>query len=282
MPRGFRTSPLGSLTIPGPLYSIHILHVGYNRPEPDGSTRADGSVTLVRGGPLTVLVDTGGPWLRQRLPELLGHHGVVPEEVTHVVVTHGHSDHAGNLNLFPRATMLVGFDLSRGEGLYLPHGLASGAEMELHPGHLWDLSCGEGLYLPHGLASGAEMELHPGHLWVMPTPGHTRAHVSLLAAGTALGTVAVAGDVFEHGEDEEQWAALSEEPRLQRHSRRALAGAADVVVPGHGEPFRIFRETQRGQEEEGEREEEEEEKEEEEEEEKEEEEEGVTSRHGGQ
>ncbi|NXQ56219.1 MBLC1 protein, partial [Anthoscopus minutus] len=185
-----------------------------NRPGPSGSTLADGSVTLLHGGPLTVLVDTGGPWLRQRLPELLEAQGVTPGQVTHVVVTHGHSDHAGNLNLFPQATLLLGFDLSRGQGQYLRH----------------------------GLAQGVPLVLHPGHLEVVATPGHTRAHVSLVASGTSLGTVAVAGDVFERLGDEEEWGALSEEPQEQRKSRRSLVALADVIVPGHGEAFRVRRE----------------------------------------
>ncbi|NXT72862.1 MBLC1 protein, partial [Chaetops frenatus] len=71
MSRGFRTAPLGTLSIPGPLYSVRVLRVGFNSPEPGGRSRADGSVTLVWGGPLTVLVDTGGPWLRPLLPQLL-------------------------------------------------------------------------------------------------------------------------------------------------------------------------------------------------------------------
>ncbi|NXJ24582.1 MBLC1 protein, partial [Dicrurus megarhynchus] len=202
------------LSIPGPLYSVHVLRAGFNTPNPDGSARADGSVTLVWGGPLTVLVDTGGPWLRPHLPGLLAARGLAPADVTHVVVTHGHSDHAGNLNLFPDATLLVGFDLSRPDGLYLPH----------------------------GLARGVPLVLHPGHLQVTPTPGHTRAHVSLVAAGTSLGTVAVAGDAFESGEDEEEWRALSEEPGEQRRSRGRLVAVADVIVPGHGEPFRVVKE----------------------------------------
>ncbi|NXH97150.1 MBLC1 protein, partial [Pachycephala philippinensis] len=180
---------------------------------PEGCVHADGSVTLISGGPLTVLVDTGGPWLRPRLPGLLATHGVTPEAVTHVVVTHGHPDHVGNLNLFPRATALVGFDLSRGEGVYLPN----------------------------GLAQGVPVVLHPGHLEVTPTPGHVRAHVSVVATGTSLGTVAVAGDVFERREDEEEWGALSEDPAEQRRSRRRLVAVADVVVPGHGEPFGVSR-----------------------------------------
>ncbi|NXY66987.1 MBLC1 protein, partial [Callaeas wilsoni] len=202
------------LTIPGPLYSVHVLQVGYNTPNPDGSARADGSITLISGGPLTVLVDTGGPWLRPRLPALLAARGASPADVTHVVVTHGHSDHVGNVNLFPGATVLVGFDLSRGEGLYLPQ----------------------------GLARGVPLVLHPGHLEVTPTPGHTRAHVSLVARGTALGAVAVAGDAFEREGDEGEWGALSEDPAEQRRSRRRLVALADVVVPGHGPPFRVVKE----------------------------------------
>ncbi|KAF4798817.1 Metallo-beta-lactamase domain-containing protein 1 [Turdus rufiventris] len=227
MPRRFLTSPLGSLSIPGPLYSAHILQVGYHTPTPAGPSRADGSITLISGGPLTVLVDTGGPWLRDRLPGLLKTHGVTPSDITHVVATHGHSDHVGNLNLFPQATLLVGFDLSHGEGIYSPN----------------------------GLAQGVPLVLHPGHLEVAPTPGHTRAHVSLVATGTSEGTVVVAGDVFERRGDEREWRALSEEPGEQRKSRRRVLAMADVIVPGHGEPFRVERESgRRGQEEEEEEE----------------------------
>ncbi|NXU46848.1 MBLC1 protein, partial [Drymodes brunneopygia] len=225
----FHTSPLPSLSIPGPLYSVRVLRPGFCHPNPDGSSRADGSVTLVSGGPLTVLVDTGGPWLRPLLPALLQSQGVSPSDVTHVIVTHGHSDHVGNINLFPGATTLVGFDLSRGEGLYLPQ----------------------------GLSRGVPLVLHPGHLEVTPTPGHTRAHVSLVALGTSLGTVAVAGDVFERRGDDGEWQELSEDPEEQKRSRGRLVALADVIVPGHGEPFRVVREWGHGD---GHQEEEEEDK----------------------
>ncbi|NXY39788.1 MBLC1 protein, partial [Pomatorhinus ruficollis] len=115
MPRGFRTAPLGSLWVPGPLYSVRVLRAGFaervpagsvrgpagSERVPAGSVRADGSVTLVSGGALTVLVDTGGPWLKDGLPGMLREQGVTPDDITHVIVTHGHSDHAGNVNLFP-------------------------------------------------------------------------------------------------------------------------------------------------------------------------------------
>ncbi|XP_050161802.1 metallo-beta-lactamase domain-containing protein 1, partial [Myiozetetes cayanensis] len=217
MPGGHRTAPLGSLEVPGSPYSVRVLRVGYSSPQADGSVLADGSVTLVWGGPVTALVDTGGPWDRALLPELLRERGLSPRDVTHVVVTHGHSDHAGNLNLFPGAAeLLVGFDLSRGPGLFVPQGLARGEPLALH---------------------GPLLE-------ALPTPGHTRAHAALAVRGTALGTVLVAGDLFEREGDEAEWEALSEDPPLQRRSRRAALAVADVIVPGHGPPFRVLRDEQ--------------------------------------
>ncbi|XP_009891491.1 PREDICTED: metallo-beta-lactamase domain-containing protein 1, partial [Charadrius vociferus] len=137
-----------------------------------------------------------------------------PKDVTHLICTHGHSDHVGNLNLFPLATLVVGYDLSRGTGCYVPNGLAKG----------WP-------YV-----------LHPGHLEVVATPGHTLSHVSLVVRATSLGTAVVAGDLFEKEEDEEEWRRWSEDPVRQERSRRRVMAMADVIVPGHGPPFRVIRE----------------------------------------
>ncbi|XP_074023952.1 metallo-beta-lactamase domain-containing protein 1 [Numenius arquata] len=227
MPRGFRTAPLGLGAIGGVPYSLWVLQEGYSRPHPDGTLRADGTVTLVAGGgPVTALVDTGGPWGGPSLLEKLGSRGVSPEDVTHLVCTHGHSDHVGNLNLFPAATLVLGYDVCRGAGRYVPN----------------------------GLAEGRPYVLDPGHLEVVATPGHTRSHVSLVARATSLGTVVVAGDLFEREGDEGEWEALSEDPREQERSRRRVVAMADVIVPGHGPPFRVIKEW--GEEEEEEEEEE--------------------------
>ncbi|NXW53447.1 MBLC1 protein, partial [Eurystomus gularis] len=184
------------------------------RPQPDGSFLADGSITLVGGGPVTALVDTGGPWGREGLLQRLAEGGWSPDDITHVICTHGHSDHVGNLNLFSSATMVVG----------------------------WDVSQGRGRFLPHAMDRGQPYVLHPGHLEVVATPGHTRNHVSVVLRDSSLGTVVVAGDLFEKEEDEEEWRALSEEPAQQQRSRQRVVAMADVIVPGHGPPFRVLRE----------------------------------------
>ncbi|NXW83104.1 MBLC1 protein, partial [Alopecoenas beccarii] len=212
----YRTAPLDVPSeIVGSPYTVQILQEGFCHPPlPDGSFRADGTITLVRGGPVTLLVDTGGPWGGgRRLLELLSHRGVSPENVTDVVCTHGHSDHVGNINLFPKAKVMVGLDLTGGDG--------------------W--------YLPHPVTSGGRLELDPGFLEVMATPGHTRDHVSVVVKGTSMGTVVVAGDTFERDGDEDEWRGLSEDPERQEKSRGDVVALADVIVPGHGPPFRVIK-----------------------------------------
>ncbi|XP_031813752.1 metallo-beta-lactamase domain-containing protein 1 [Sarcophilus harrisii] len=237
-----RTEPLLGdfpLSIPGDSYSVVVLLQGYSEPQgTEGAQRADGSVTLLlpttwksqgaRGeapaGPDTqraleqaasgpVLVDTGGPWARDALLAALAAHGVTPDAVTLVVGTHGHSDHVGSLGAFPRAALLVSHDFCLPGGLYLPHGLSEARPLRLGPG-----------------------------LEIWATPGHAGlGDVSVVLAGTSVGTVVVAGDVFEREHDGDTWRQLSEDPEAQERSRQRVLAAADVIVPGHGGPFRVFR-----------------------------------------
>ncbi|XP_030017974.1 metallo-beta-lactamase domain-containing protein 1 [Sphaeramia orbicularis] len=198
------------LDFPGQPYSVCVLKVGYCQSESNGTFKADGTITLITG-PKTILVDTGGPWDRDFLQMKLQEKGLVPGDIDVVVGTHGHSDHIGNLSLFPGAVMIVGFDMNEGD-----------------------------TYCPNGLAEGQPYSVDE-HVCVLPTPGHTGQDVSVQVKGTSVGTVLVAGDLFECCSDEDSWQNLSLNPAVQKVSRRQALETADVIIPGHGLPFRVIR-----------------------------------------
>lgn len=205
-----RTEPFASSSILGDLYSVFVLKEGYAYYDQDGNMKADGTITLIKGKEI-VLVDTGSPWDGKALLQALSVYNVVPKDVTYVVCTHGHSDHVGNLNLFPEATILVSYDICR-KDTYLNHDFRAG--------------------LPFRIDDSVE---------VFPTPGHTSSDTSVLVKGTAAGTVVVAGDLFECEEDSTTWQELSENPNVQRINRERVLEIADVVIPGHGSPFRVLK-----------------------------------------
>ena len=66
------------------------------------------TVSLLRGEGRTLLVDVGAFGVRRELRKQLEDHGVAPEDVTDVLVTHAHYDHAVNFVLFPNATVWIG------------------------------------------------------------------------------------------------------------------------------------------------------------------------------
>uniref|UniRef100_UPI0037E78E6D metallo-beta-lactamase domain-containing protein 1 n=1 Tax=Semicossyphus pulcher TaxID=241346 RepID=UPI0037E78E6D len=209
---GCQTVPLpdSQTDFPGQPYSVSVLKPGYCRPQPDGTFRADGTISLITG-PRTILVDTGGPWNRDFLLKTLKDRGLDPGDVGMVVGTHGHSDHIGNLSLFPDAAMIVGYDVSEGD-----------------------------TYRPNKLAEGEKYCIDE-HVCVVPTPGHTGQDVSVQVKGTSAGTVLVAGDLFECCSDEDSWRDLSMNTAVQEVNRQEALRTADVIIPGHGLPFRVVR-----------------------------------------
>jgi glyoxylase-like metal-dependent hydrolase (beta-lactamase superfamily II) len=66
------------------------------------------TITLLRSAERTVLIDVGAFGIRKPLAKQLREHGVAPSEVTDIVLTHAHYDHAINFVLFDRATVWIG------------------------------------------------------------------------------------------------------------------------------------------------------------------------------
>jgi len=102
--------------------------------------------------------------------------GVRPDDVTVVVNSHLHFDHAGNNGAFPKATFIV-----QGDHLSFAKGKPN------FPGVYWDIP--ELTYMPvagrNRVARGLE---------VVPTPGHAPGHQSLVVDLPETGRVVLCGD----------------------------------------------------------------------------------------
>lgn len=192
---------------------VTILQNGYCIPEPDGKQfKADCTISLIKSQECGyILVDTGGPWNKDKLVDNLYAHDVNISDISVVVCTHGHSDHVGNLNLFSDSTkLIVGHDISVG-CIY--------ESFDFSESNAYKLS--------------SDIE-------VISTPGHTHSDVSVVVKNTDLGTIVIAGDLFECSEDRDDdtlWKANSEDPNLQLKSRDLVCTFADYIVPGHGPMF---------------------------------------------
>jgi len=60
-----------------------------------------GTWALIRDEAHTIMLDTGYVGLRQNYDQILAQHGIKGEDVTHVLLTHLHFDHACKLTSIP-------------------------------------------------------------------------------------------------------------------------------------------------------------------------------------
>jgi N-acyl homoserine lactone hydrolase len=208
------------------LYELSILIQGF----PGRSTCHGGlgwsTVALLRGHGETVLIDTGGYGYRLPLLAALREHDVAPAEVTAVVLTHCHWDHACNFPLFPNARVVV----PRPElewAAAQPIGT-----WELPEFHVEKLA---GAGNVHRIDDGDEPL--PG-LRAAATPGHTPGHFAYHVTGTD-GPLLFAGDAVKN--ELELMTGDADMTLDDGESRRSIekvremlrADPSLVVVPGH-------------------------------------------------
>ncbi|MGZ6213936.1 MAG: MBL fold metallo-hydrolase [Candidatus Limnocylindria bacterium] len=175
----------------------HLLHAGYVRDDGVGS-----SVSLVLDGPTAIVVDPGMVADRELIIAPLRAHGLAPGDVTHVVITHHHPDHTINVALFPNAEVVDFWARYRGDQ-WLDHD-------------------GEGYRVSD-------------HAQLILTPGHTNEDATLLVE-TDAGVVACT-HAWWHADRTPEVDPLADDQAALEVSRARILAMADVVVPGHGEPF---------------------------------------------
>lgn len=214
--------------------------------EPDGPYPMDYYFWLARNAHRTVLVDCGYNRARGERRGMFGSHhdqidpvellalvGVAPKDVDHVVLSHLHLDHVGNIDLFPDAT----FSMAQRE-LDFWTGNCGTRELLSHVVHPEEIERVVDLLREERLQLVDESEeLFPG-ISVTRLGGHTPGQLMTEVTGTA-GRIVLASDavhVYEEGEADRPFWLFSDLAETYRTLAllRELDGRPDTsVVPGH-------------------------------------------------
>lgn len=168
--------------------------------------RVGSSITLVQDGDARIIVDPGMVARRDRILDPLRDLGVAPEAVTHVFLSHHHPDHTVNIALFPNAEV-VDF-------------------WARYIGDQWLDHDGDG----YRLAARSQ-------LWV--TPGHTGEDASLVVE--ADDAVYAMTHLWWRADRTPEIDPLGDDQAKIEKGRARVLAVADIVIPGHGEAFRIRR-----------------------------------------
>jgi glyoxylase-like metal-dependent hydrolase (beta-lactamase superfamily II) len=166
--------------------------------------RVASSVVLVRDGDARIVVDPGMVAHRRLILDPLTALDVTADSITHVFLSHHHPDHTINVALFPNAEV-VDFWARYVADEWLDHD-------------------GDG----YRLAPNSQ-------LWL--TPGHTDQDATLIVH--ADDGVYAMTHAWWRGDRTPEIDPLASDQAALESSRARILAAADIVVPGHGEPFRV-------------------------------------------
>ena len=200
-------------------------------------------VWLVRGNGRNILVDAGfyrDQFMKQWHPkdyvkpsEAIARLGLKPEDITDVVITHMHWDHADGMDLFPKARIWLQKD-----------------ELEYYAGTAWQSRNAHGGIDPDdilaavklntqgrvGLVNGDAQEILPGITCYLGGK-HTYAS-QYLGINTAQGIVILASDNMYLYENLDKHAPIAQtldaESNLRAQDRmKQLAADPRLIIPGH-------------------------------------------------
>ncbi|HTL91770.1 MAG TPA: N-acyl homoserine lactonase family protein [Steroidobacteraceae bacterium] len=210
-------------------------------PHDAGPIPIDYFVWLARNGPHTVVIDTGFDALaaqrrgRQLLREpsaALALLGVDCAQVEHVIITHLHYDHAGNLPSFPRARFhLQEREMAFATGRYMAQAFFA---------HAYDIECVLSMVR---LVYGAQVQFHDGDAEVVPgisvhhIGGHTLG-LQVVRVRTHIGWVVLASDAAHYLANMttgRPFPIVADVMQMTAgwQRMRKLASCPDYIVPGH-------------------------------------------------
>jgi glyoxylase-like metal-dependent hydrolase (beta-lactamase superfamily II) len=207
----------------------------------DGSIPMDYFVWLARNDSHTVVIDTGfdaqaaqrrGRQLLREPSAGLALLGVDCSQVEHVIITHLHYDHAGNLAKFPRARFhLQEREMAFATGRYMARPFFA---------HVYDIECVLSMVR---LVYGAQVQFHDGDADVVPgirvyhVGGHTLG-LQVVRVWTRVGWVVLASDAAHYLANMTTGRPFPIVANVMQmiagwDRLRELASRPDHIVPGH-------------------------------------------------
>ena len=186
------------------------------------------SVVLISiEGQAPILFDTGHHATKAMLIKALAAQGIAPQDVGQVFLSHLHFDHANNVDLFPRAELIV----SRVEWEYAqnppPEDIYISVPVIEHIARR----------KPSLIEDGDKLH---DRLTCLATPGHTPGHMALHFTDRGGLRTVLAGDAVKTLRDStERRVDLEFDPQHRpAASIDMLAERFDVIVPGHSPELR--------------------------------------------
>jgi glyoxylase-like metal-dependent hydrolase (beta-lactamase superfamily II) len=207
----------------------------------DGPMPMDYFVWFIRGAGRSYLVDTGfnlaaaqarGRRFLRCPIAALEHFGVRAQDVSDVIITHLHYDHAGNVNLLPNARIhLQEKELQYATGRYMAHPLLR------HAFAVDDVvEIVRGLYSDRIVFYAGDQQLAPG-IELAHIGGHT-AGLQAVRVRTARGWIVLASDAshfYENMQSASPFPIVLHVGEMLDGYRKlqALAASPDHIIPGH-------------------------------------------------
>jgi glyoxylase-like metal-dependent hydrolase (beta-lactamase superfamily II) len=183
---------------------LDILAVGNLIRDGDVISEAHSTSTLIRSGNVNIVVDTSTKEMLPAIKTSLRQVGVLPKDVSIVILTHTHSDHCENNDLFKKAKFYVRKEECPKEKGFIP--VSENTE----------------------IASGVRL-IH--------TPGHTEGSMSVFVDGERR--YAITGDAIPLEDNYRKMVPprINYDVTIAMESIKSITDYADVIIPGHGFPF---------------------------------------------
>jgi glyoxylase-like metal-dependent hydrolase (beta-lactamase superfamily II) len=186
------------------------------------------SLTLLRDGQRTILFDAGPYRVRTGLIAALQTHGLVPEQIDTVFVSHLHWDHVENLDLFGHAEILVPRSEFDYAGAIRPSDWGT-------PPFVREILHG----MRVTLLEDREQEVFPG-VTTLCLPGHSIGLMGLVVEQERE-KVVIASDALWSARDAARGVpdVAFFDPKQGLDSLRKAMAAGTMYIPGHDRPFRL-------------------------------------------